>query len=227
MSSSEPQIPWSQLVKFVGQFNHDLRNHLNAVELQAAFLTEIITEEDAGEEMKRLREMTAAMGSDLQRLSGLLSKIQPTMMTYGAAELVEDLRSKVEAAHPDELQSLVWNSSLGAESVEIDPHVLLEALAELWENAFTHGRGSEPLVFNAEIRDRALVLTLREPKNAPLEVDETWAARPLAQVRHGHYSLGLFRARGIVAAHQGTFRASYDPTTSALVTTVTLPLSNN
>ena len=41
MLQTEPNIGWSELTKFVGQLNHDLRNHLNAIELQAAFLSEI------------------------------------------------------------------------------------------------------------------------------------------------------------------------------------------
>jgi hypothetical protein len=42
MSQLEPKISWPEVTKFIGQLNHDLRNHLNGVELQAAFLGEIV-----------------------------------------------------------------------------------------------------------------------------------------------------------------------------------------
>jgi nitrogen-specific signal transduction histidine kinase len=48
--------------------------------------------------------------------------------------------------------------------------------------------------------------------------------RPLVKIRHGHYGLGLYRARSIFEKHNGNLRAEFDPSTSFLVTTVTLPL---
>ena len=38
----EPSIPWSRVTKFIRQLNHDVRNHLNAIELQSAFVGEIV-----------------------------------------------------------------------------------------------------------------------------------------------------------------------------------------
>lgn len=223
MSQSEPSIPWPETVKFIGQFNHDIRNHLNAIELQSAFLAEIIEEPEAKSEVQRLREMTAAMGADLQKLSSQLSKINPSTMSYQGNELFEDLQSKITATYPDEKAAIEWRSSLGQEPVAIDPHLLIEAFTELFTNAFTHSRGSGPLVFSASPKEGALVFTLREPKAEALDVDESWGTRPLAKVRHGHYGLGLFRARAVVAAHHGSMRTNFDTADSTLVTTVTLP----
>jgi hypothetical protein len=44
--------------------------------------------------------------------------------------------------------------------------------------------------------------------------------------KHGHYSLGLHRARNIIESHGGEFVAQYDPDSSLLVTTVSLPISD-
>ena len=223
MSQSEPSSPWPETVKFIGQFNHDIRNHLNAIELQSAFLAEIIEEAEAKSEVQRLREMTAAMGAALQKLSSQLSKINPSTMSYQGVELFEDLQSKIAATYPTEGAAIAWRSSLGQEPLEIDPHFVIEAFAELFANAFAYSRGSGPLVFSASPGDGTLVFTLREPKAEALEVDDNWGTRPFAKVRHGHYGLGLFRARAIVAAHQGTMRTNFDTADSTLVTTVTLP----
>ncbi len=223
MSQSEPSIPWPEAVKFIGQFNHDIRNHLNAIELQAAFLGEIVVDGEARAEVQRLREMTATMGADLQRLSAQMSKINPSAMTYQASELVEDLQSRIAEAHPEDAAAIEWKLLLGNEAVEIDPHLVIEALAELFANAFAHDRGEGPLVFESTARKSSIIFTLREPKAKAVDVDENWGTRPLTRVRHGHYSLGLFRARAIIAAHEGTARAEFDPASSTLVTTVTLP----
>ncbi|MBA3834020.1 MAG: HAMP domain-containing histidine kinase [Chthoniobacterales bacterium] len=223
MLQSEPSILWPQVVKFIGQLNHDIRNHLNAIELQSAFLGEIVEAGEAKDEVRRLREMTAEMGGQLQRLSGQLSKIQLNTMPYPASEFVEDLRAKITADHPEQTQNVEWQLSLGAESIEIDPQLLLDAFAELFSNAFAHQRGEGPLVFEARADGTLLSFTLREPKSQPVETNENWGGRPLTQLRHGHYALGLFRARSIFEAHHGTFHARFDPPLSVLTTTVVLP----
>ena len=55
---SGPKVPWENIVRFVRQLSHDLRNDLNAAELQTAYIGEL-TGDDAElkEEIKRLREM--------------------------------------------------------------------------------------------------------------------------------------------------------------------------
>jgi hypothetical protein len=40
-SPTEIQVSMPELVKFIRQLAHDLRNHLNAAELQSAYLMEI------------------------------------------------------------------------------------------------------------------------------------------------------------------------------------------
>ncbi len=223
MSHAEPKILWSEVTKFIGQLNHDLRNHLNAVELQAAFLNEIVTEPEAKEELKRLRGMTGEVGNHLQKLSSLLGKVQVSMMSYAAAEFVEDLQSKLALELPEQAAAVEWQVSLGAEALEIDPQLLQEAFLELFRNAFAHERGEGPLLFEARSVGEMVEFTLREPK-ANFEGDlENWGLRPLGRLRHGHYSLGLFRARVIFEEHHGTFRAQFDPAAATLVTTVALP----
>ena len=85
MLSGEPNILWPEVTKFIGQLNHDLRNHLNAVELQAAFLDDIMDQPEARAEIRRLREMTRAVGAHLQKLAATLAKIRLQTMRYPAA----------------------------------------------------------------------------------------------------------------------------------------------
>ena len=50
-NSSELRIPLDDVVRFVRQLSHDLRNHLNAAELQAAFMNEIAEDPEVKEEV--------------------------------------------------------------------------------------------------------------------------------------------------------------------------------
>jgi light-regulated signal transduction histidine kinase (bacteriophytochrome) len=215
---------WTELTKFVGQLNHDLRNHLNAVELQAACLSEIVREPEASDEVKRLREMTSDLCAHLQRLSASLAGIQPATMPYLAVEFVEDLQAKLVLDQPELAPEVEWKSSLGGENLKIDPHLLQEAFLELFCNAATHERGEGVLVFESHRDGESIEFILREPKTKFDGGTENWGGHPLRQIRSGHYGLGLFRARSIFEAHHGTLRAQFDPAASTLVTTVSLPI---
>jgi light-regulated signal transduction histidine kinase (bacteriophytochrome) len=220
---SQVNLEWPVVTKFIRQLNHDLRNHLNAIELQAAFLSEIIEQSEAREEVKRLREMTAELGQDLQRLSAQLADVQVTPLTYQARELVEDLQAKILREFPEQASAIEWKDSLGAEAISIDPSLLLDALVELFRNAFAHERGESALSFEARSGPDEIEFTLREPKTRFDGDTSNWGARPLGRIRPGHYGLGLYRARVIFERHHGNFRAEFDPSTSSLVTTVSLP----
>ena len=210
--------------KFVSQLNHDLRNHLNAIELQAACLNETAREAETASEIKRLREMTGDLCTHIQRLSASLAGIQPNTMVYLAAEFLEDLRSKLGLEEPELAAEMEWKSSLGEEALEIDPHLLQEAFLELFCNAAAHERGEGALIFESRREGESIEFILREPKTKFDGETENWGGRPLRQIRSGHYGLGLFRARSIFEAHHGTLRAQFDPAVSSLVTTVSLPI---
>jgi len=226
MLPTEPNISWPEVTKFIGQLNHDLRNHLNAVELQAAFLGEITAEPEAKTEIKRLREMTGDLSAHLQKLSATLAKVQPQMMPYPAADFVEDLRAKLTLEQPEESAAVEWIISLGKEMLEIDPQLLPEAFVELFANAGTHGRAEGPLVFEGRAEGETIEFSLREPKTPFNGATEDWGTRPLQHVRSGHYGLGLFRARRIFEAHHAHYRVHFDPAASILHTNVSFPASN-
>ena len=226
MSQSEPKIAWRDVVKFIGQLNHDLRNLLNGIELQTAFLGELVEQPEAKSELHRLREMTGELCAHLQRLSNALATIQPSTMRYQAREFVEDLRDKLTLDQPEQSAAVEWKISLGEEIIEIDPQLLQEAFGELFANAFAHGRGNGALVFEARRAGRSIEFVLREPKTKFEGTTEDWGRRPLAKLRHGHYALGLLRARSIFEAHHGSLQAQFDSAASVLTTTVVLPRAN-
>lgn len=84
-SQDEPQVRWSELVAFVRQLSHDIRNHLNAAELQAAYLSELAQDAEIKNEVKRLREMVAEVSKALQSVTSKMSAITATRIRYRCA----------------------------------------------------------------------------------------------------------------------------------------------
>jgi signal transduction histidine kinase len=223
MSEAKPEIEWRAVRGFVRQLNHDLRNHLNAIELQIAFLNEIATDKEMKAELQRLRGMTTALATDLQGLSRSLKNTEPAPLRYPATEFIEDLRARLEREQPELASSVEWQVSLGEEALEIDPQLIPEVFLEIFANAALHGRAEGALIFEARSAEDAIQFRLREPKTKIDGVPENWGVRPFEQIRHGHYGLGLFRARGILEKQHGTLCARFDPATSQLVTSIVLP----
>ena len=222
---SEINVSMPVVVKFIRQLAHDLRNHLNAAELQSAYLAEIAENDEVREEIKRLRGMVSQVGLSLQELTAALGQPSPTTMPYAAKELIEDLQQKLATVYPAESADVKWEISATDATLEIDPQLLLPALLELFANAFRHERGNGPIVATAKTEKARFVFTLVEPKASFQRSTENWGREPLQSLRQGQYGLGLYRTRRIIEAHGGSLSALHDPVASSLVTTIILPVS--
>ena len=229
MSSSKqppdksPSVPWPDIVKFVRQLSHDIRNNLNAVELQSAYLAELAEEGEIKGEIQRLREMTSQIGTSLQRLTAGLSQANPNLIPYPAADFVEDLKEKLTKEFPDSAGKVIWDVQLKDATLQIDPQLAQEAFLEIFGNAFQHERNVKAITARAYIANNSFVFELHEPKTRFELSTENWGREPLRNVSQGHYGLGLNRARSVAEAHSGDFRADYDQKASKLITTLRLP----
>jgi K+-sensing histidine kinase KdpD len=224
--SDSLSVSWVDTVRFIRQLSHDLRNHLNAIELQSAYLSELVGDAKLKGEVNRLREMISGLTTILQKVSGGLSEVKPNLITYRVSDFVEDLRKKIAQAFPDKGPEISWDVQPGDAVLLIDPQLLQEAIVELFANAFRHDRGEGAIVVAARIDKDRFLFTLREPKTRFELSTENWGREPLRGVSQGHYGLGLRRVRTIVEAHDGEMHAKYDPKSSALVTALSLPVSH-
>ena len=227
-SSSEERdnfltVPWVDTVRFIRQLSHDLRNHLNAIELQSAYITEFEGNEELKVEVRRLREMVSRLTSTVQKLSGGLGEIQPNVISYRASDFVEDLRKKIAQEFPNKRPEVNWDVQPGNAILNIDPQLLQKAIIELFANAFRHDRGEGALVAKVTVDKNQFIFTLHEPKERFELSTVNWGREPLRNISHGHYGLGLNRVRIIIEAHGGEMHAQYDAKSATLATTLTLP----
>ncbi len=218
-------VPWSDAIRFIAQLSHDLRNDLNAIELQSTYIEELGKSEEVRNEIKRLREMISRLASTLQRLSRAVGEVKPNLIPYPASDFMQDLRGKIDHDFPEESKEISWEIQLGDAMLNVDPQFFEEAFTEIFANAFRHDRGKGPLVASAKIDDKGFLFTLHEPKARFDLPTQNWGREPLRKMSQRHYGLGLNRVRVIVEAHGGELNAQYDPKVSALTTTVRLPLS--
>ena len=223
--SDSLSVPWVDAVRFIRQLSHDLRNHLNAIELQSAYISELERDAKLKDEVNRLREMIWGLTSTLQKLSDGLGDAKPNLISYHASDFVEDMRKKIAQEFQNKKGEISWDVQPGKAMLNIDPQLLQEAIIELFTNAFRHDRGEGALVVAAKIDKNQFLFTLREPKIRFEFSTQNWGREPLRNVSHGHYGLGLNRVRTIVEALGGDMHVQYDPKASTLVTALTLPLS--
>jgi K+-sensing histidine kinase KdpD len=218
-------IPWSDTVRFIRQLGHDLRNHLNAIELQSAYIDELAENPQLKGEIRRLHEMISRLTSTLQKLSRGLSDVKPNLISYQASDLLDDLRKKIAQEFPAASNEIVWDVQLDDGVLEIDPQMLEQAVIELFANAFQHDRGEGELVVTARIEKGQFIFRLDEPKTRFELATENWGLEPLRNISQGHYGVGLNRVCVIMEAHGGEMHAKYDSKSARLVTMLALPLS--
>jgi K+-sensing histidine kinase KdpD len=217
-------VPWIDMVRFVRQLSHDLRNHLNAIELQSAYISELDGSAELKGEIKRLREMISGFSAVLQKLTGL-GEVKPNLISYRASDFVEDLRKTIAHEFPNESAEINWDIQGGDAMLNVDPQLLQQAFSEIFANAFQHDRGKGALIATARSDRKRFVFSLREPKTRFESSTENWGREPFRRITRGHYGLGLSRVRVIMEAHDGEMQAEYDPKDSTLLTTLTLPLA--
>jgi K+-sensing histidine kinase KdpD len=224
--SDSSSVPWSDTVRFVRQLSHDLRNDLNAIELQSAYIAELTQDQGLQTEIKRLREVVSGLNSTLQRLSRAVGKVTPNMISYRAPEFLADMRVQIDRTFPNNKDEIKWNLQVEDVTLRVDPQLLQEMLVELFANAFQHDRGNGALLAKARIDNDRLLFILHEPKPAFASATQNWGREPLRTISQRHYGLGLSRARAIVEAHGGELQAEYDPKTSSLTTILRLPVTS-
>ena len=233
METAEPPaadvtVPFERVGALVRQLTHDARNGLNGMELQAAFIAELLNdpldEAEARLALKRLRTLIAEQGKMLQRCSARFHVPPPNPVTYPAKHFVEDFRARFAKTLPDFAPQVAWTQDLADEAIPVDVEMIFAALGEIWQNAAHFQERGEPVAAHAGAKSGRFQIELREHRAALASAPATWGHEPLVSTRPGGYGLGIFHARRLLAAHGGGVEFTHDPASAQLTTRIFLPL---
>jgi signal transduction histidine kinase len=216
----EPDIPWERIAGFMRQLTHEVRNGLNSLDLEAALMQELATDDEAHACAARARQQVRRLADQLRSLSALFQKPQPATACMSARELF--LNSKEQHAGISCASEVRWVEELGSEEIDVDESMMATVFRELLTNASAFTAGSKPVTLTARGGNGAVMFELREPK--PDQLDPADWDRAFFTGRRGHFGLGLWNVRRLVEANSGTITRRFLEKESALVTTLRLPV---
>src|SRR4051812_10291660 len=105
-------VPFSRVSSFIRQVTHDVRNNLNSIDLQAAYLAELVTDAETLAEVRRIRALIQTSARHLQALSANFQAPSPNMVAYTARILIEDLRDRLTKIFPETATDVTWTVDL-------------------------------------------------------------------------------------------------------------------
>lgn len=199
---------------FVGVLGHDLRNPLNAISTAAQLLQRLDPGPREAEVLRRLRASTDRMARLIDQIldftrarigGGIPIRPRPADL----AVLVGDIAAETSTAAPDrEIVSRID----GQTQASVDPDRFAQALSNLLGNAIQHGE-TGPVEVEVDGRDAdAVQITVRNRGVVPPEilpsVFEPFRSGTGSEARLG---LGMYIARMIVEAHDGTIAMDSAP----------------
>ncbi len=216
---ANPELPWSRVAAFVRQHTHDVRNHLNSLELEASLIADIVTDPEALESLSRIRTQIRTLAADLRALSGKFQDPKVSTAPIAASDLFEIWKEQWSGM--EERPQMEWKSDLGDEMINVDASSVAAIFAELLRNAKAFGTG-ETLVASAKVDGSNVVFELHEPKRDAIDT-ETWGKSPLHSTRRHNFGLGLWEIDRAVQANGGRISRSFAPKNRSLVTSVAFP----
>ncbi len=217
-------VPWERVERFVGQVSHDIRNGLNACELQLTYLGELVSDPEVAQEIKSLRGTLAGMTKHLQTLRSATTATTPNLLEYPAADLFEDLRDRFARLRPELVARMRWKMNVENQIlVHIDPELVLGSCLELLDNAFQFADKNTAMTCTLSVDGKVVIRVEEALGEAPATPPANWGQSPLVSTRRGSYGLGLFRARRALAAQGASLDFHYSPEKKTLTATMTLP----
>lgn len=224
--SDEVEVPFERVAGLVRHLTHDVRNGLNSLDLQSAFLQELVTaDSEAMPEIKRLRTMIATTAKSLQALSGNFWLPEAQFVTYAVKILIEDVQARLAAVIPEGAADIRWSEEIGDEQISVDLEMIFRAFSEVFKNAIHFREAGRAISVRVFAEGGKLVLELCEGKSVVATPPESWGKHPLVSTRRGGYGMGLFHARRILEVHDGKLDFAFDPAKQTLTTRIALPLA--
>lgn len=217
-------MPFERVAKFIRQLTHDVRNSLSAVDLESAFIAELVTDPEAADEVRKLRAMVSNAAKILRDLSQNFQPVTVELMPWQAAIIFEELSSRLPKQFPEDAATVDLECRIKGEMIQVDLEQFIRALCNVLLNAFQFRQEGVRTSLACFAEGGFVVFEVREPKRtfeSPLPVEE-WGSEPLFSTRPGGYGLGLYRARQVLEAHGGQLQIKREG--DSLLTRVVLPI---
>lgn len=224
----EIEIPLGRVSKFVRQITHDVRNGLSAVDLEAAFISELTTDPEALEELRKLRGMVTSSANMLKELSQAFQPVVLHLIPWSVSTFYDELKQRTPSVFPNESGEsdiLFAPLDLGAEvEINIDLDQAIRAFFMILKNGVQFRDEGVDLTISGAIVGDEFVLELKEPKSGfeSIAPPEQWGQDPLFTTRSGGYGLGLWQVRRCMDEHHGALQIAQDD--EVLYTRMRFPL---
>lgn len=220
----DESVPVARLAAFARQLAHDLNNDLNSLDLAATYISEIVEDVSAKEELATQRKTIRSISKTLKTVSRHLQPPIPSPIPIAACDLIGEVRERVSKYHPAELNAVTWFIDVGTSQLEVDFEMACDAFGEVIKNAYLYRDTGGKIEFHAAVNDGKLRVEIREEKASPPPSIERLGKTPLVSVDRRAYGLGLFYADRVVIAHGGGFTARHDSSRGVFVVEILLPL---
>lgn len=217
---SEPEVSWPRLAAFVRQHTHDVRNGLNSLDLETAYLQELVTDDEGRECVARVRQQVRAVAEQLRTLSVFFQDPLPFSGPLPARELMLIWREQHELL--PEPPAVEWVDEIGDEQVDVDAGMMAMVFRELLANAQAF-RDGQPATATVRREGAEVVYELHEPKSAPVNT-EGWGRSIFTTTKRGGYGLGLWAVRRLVEANHATITQRHVAQDGGLHTRIALPV---
>jgi signal transduction histidine kinase len=201
---------------FMNILRHDLRTPLNAIALLAeSYAATRPDDRESAETASQILSSTKAIDRMLNdfldfAVSRLGRPMPVTPTPMDLAELCEEVVSEVRSSNPD----CQWHLQLAGElRGEWDRPRLRQLLSNLLSNAAQHGAPASGITLSAWEADSRVHVTVHN-QGAPIPAEflprmfEPQVRGPNAGARHGSVGLGLYIAREVAVAHQGSIEVA-------------------
>ena len=197
--------------QFIAVLGHDLRNPLASISATAELLS-------LGGGASNLVSIGHRLKASTARMSHLIDDVMDFArgrlgsgigVSFESVEhlgpMLDEVVAELHAAHPTRAVERRVEVNM---PIQCDPRRIQQLLSNLLGNALTHGASNLPVVVEAEVVERRLILSvfnggdLISPESLTKVFEPYW--RPVTSEPSGGLGLGLYICKQIVKAHAGT-----------------------
>lgn len=160
MESGTSVLPWEFVSEVVHRHVHDVRNHLNGVEMETSLLEDLSLDPMARDALARLRSEAKQVEAEMRSLH--IRFAAPHRSSFAVIDLFNLWKSRCMALTPK--ASIEWECDSDEHQIEVDGRMVADALSEQLLRATT-----SPLQAIVRSDQEGAIFEIREPDDGKSE----------------------------------------------------------